>query len=402
MNWTQLSSAIANDVFLANILVAGPIRTEQQERQLTALRRKALFGDAPAELLAHLAIQCFLNEYAWYVTEDEAERLAQLGDDPKSRLRRACYRRLEEANGGTDAIRAVERIQVHDVDYERRLAREVPALTPIAEGLSRDVQEMYEANPYPRWNSLAQPMPVEGPATILVVGCGTGRHALHTALRHPGATVLAVDLSRASLAYGMRKAREAGIGNIDWGQADLLRLTELDRTFDQVESVGTLPCMDDPGEGLAALAALLKPGGRLRLGLYSEAARRPLREAQVFGIGVLPTTEGIRAFRHRIMTAPSGDPLRGAVEFADFYATSSCRDLLLHVREHQHTIPQIAALLDANGLRFEAFDLGRPILERFGAEHDDKTNLSQWAAFEGRHPDTFRGMYQLWATKAAA
>ena len=44
---------------------------------------------------------------------------------------------------------------------------------------------------------------------VLVAGCGTGQHAIETAQRFAGARVLAIDLSRTSLGYAIRKTREA-------------------------------------------------------------------------------------------------------------------------------------------------------------------------------------------------
>jgi SAM-dependent methyltransferase len=345
MSWSKFCQALASDAFNASILVGGPIRNERQERQFTAMRQAVLFQPASIERIAHLAIQCFLNEYAWRVEPHEQAFVSELigRDDPASLLRVACYQRLTHDAPGPIPVRAVVRMQVLDVEAERRFAQAAPAITPIADGLSQAVQAMYEANPYPRWASLARPVQTPEALDILVAGCGTGRHALHTALRHPNARVLAVDLSRASLGYAIRKGREAGITNVEFAQADLLHLPATGRTFDVVESVGTLPCMADPAEGLAALVALTRPGGRLRLGLYSETARRPLRAAQALGGAYPPTPEGIRAFRRRLLDASPGDPLRGPTTFPDFYATSSCRDLLMHVQEHRHTIPQLGS-----------------------------------------------------------
>jgi ubiquinone/menaquinone biosynthesis C-methylase UbiE len=44
--------------------------------------------------------------------------------------------------------------------------------------------------------------------------------------------VLAVDLSLTGLAYAERKTRELGCTNIEYGQADILKLSALGRSFD--------------------------------------------------------------------------------------------------------------------------------------------------------------------------
>ena len=49
--------------------------------------------------------------------------------------------------------------------------------------------------------------------------------------RFAGARVLAIDLSLTSLAYALRKTRELGVGNIDYAQADILKLDTIGRTL---------------------------------------------------------------------------------------------------------------------------------------------------------------------------
>ena len=46
---------------------------------------------------------------------------------------------------------------------------------------------------------------------ILIAGCGTGLHSIDSALRFPRAHILAIDLSRASLAYARRKSCALGL-----------------------------------------------------------------------------------------------------------------------------------------------------------------------------------------------
>src|SRR5207302_1150253 len=109
---------------------------------------------------------------------------------------------------------------------------------------------------------------------VLVAGCGTGQQSIRTAQQFPDARVLAVDLSRTSLAYALRKTRERGVSSIDYAQADLLKLETLDRRFDVIEAGGVLHHLADPFVGWRTLLSLLRPGGVMLLGFYSEIARR--------------------------------------------------------------------------------------------------------------------------------
>src|SRR5581483_6470350 len=115
---------------------------------------------------------------------------------------------------------------------------------------------------------------------ILVAGCGTGRETIEMARWCTGAKILAIDLSLASLGYAQRKTNELGLANIEYAQADLLKLASLGRTFDVVEAISVLQALADPAEGLRALLSVLRPGGFLRIGLPRTAGRDDIRAAR--------------------------------------------------------------------------------------------------------------------------
>ena len=234
---------------------------------------------------------------------------------------------------------------------------------------------------------------------ILVAGCGTGSHPVDTAQRFPQSRVLAIDLSRASLAYARRKTRALGLTNIEYGQADILKLASLDRRFDVIQAVGVLHHLADPAAGWRLLLSLLRPNGLMFVGLYSAMARRSLAAARAFIAerGYRATTDDIRACRQDLILRAGVPPFR------DFSSTNGCRDLLFNVMEHQFTIPQIKAFLDANHLTFLGFEqLPTEVSERFRQQFLDATairDLASWHTFEQMHPLTFANMYFLWVQK---
>ena len=77
-----------------------------------------------------------------------------------------------------------------------------------------------------------------------------------------------------SLAYAKRKTEELGVTNIEYMQADILKLTKLDRQFDIIESAGVLHHMNNPMAGWKVLVDCLRDGGLMKIGLYSELARQ--------------------------------------------------------------------------------------------------------------------------------
>jgi len=224
----------------------------------------------------------------------------------------------------------------------------------------------------------------------------------------PAARVEGIDLSRASLAYGIRRSRELGIGNLFFQQGDILDAGRLTTRFDLIMASGVLHHMKDPRAGLRALLEVLRPRGILRLGLYSTIARAAIAQgrALIARDGFPPTADGIRAFRAAIFRRPEEDPLRKALATSyDFYSLSQCRDLLFHVQEHTFTLPQVDDMAHAFDLAVLRVDTRSPAHRAaYHARFPDDvaaTHLLNWHAHEQAHPATFAGLYSLWFCRAA-
>jgi len=96
---------------------------------------------------------------------------------------------------------------------------------------------------------------------VLEAGCGTGCQTGIVAGRSPGANIVSVDISRASLV--MAQARLGGMGrpNHQFIGGDLFHLPFREETFDHVFVCFVLEHLPDPGTALRALKGLIKPGG---------------------------------------------------------------------------------------------------------------------------------------------
>lgn len=408
-------------------IVADPEIEATLTRWRAAALRRADAASLP--LLCAMSAQCFATEYVYLETDAEKAAISRLEDElaaafnnnesvaPARVALLAAYRPLHRysfaaAIGATEwpaPLAAIVRQQIAEPMEEEQLRGSIPALTAIRDTVSQAVREQYEANPYPRWRGVARPRPAPVPGNsapeILVAGCGTGQHSATTAMRYPGARILAVDLSLASLGFALRRTREMGLANLDYAQADILELGTLERRFDVIESAGVLHHLDDPLAGWRVLADLLKPGGLMLVALYSETARRPIVAAREFiaARGFTAAPQGIRRARHEIMTQMDDSVVRRLRTNRDFYSMSGCRDLLFHVQEHRFTIPRIAEALERLGLEFLGFDaLSRDAAARFRARFPgdpQMRDLANWDAFERDNPDTFAGMYQFWLRK---
>jgi ubiquinone/menaquinone biosynthesis C-methylase UbiE/tetratricopeptide (TPR) repeat protein len=443
---------LATYPLLRALLRSAPVADVVLERLLTSVRRAMLervddkWDEPTLQFHAALAEQCFIGEYVWACSDEEATRGAAVRDaierdaaahrpvPPQHLVAVAAYfglatlRCIQELRTRTWPA-CVHTLLVQQVDApaeEAMLRDRLPVLTPLNDAVSTRVRAQYEDNPYPRWVRLPPPsgpssvhaelraryprasaaaMSTDSKERVLIAGCGTGQETVDLARRLTHAHILGVDLSRASLAYAQRKSREAGVSNVEYAQADLLELPQLDRTFDVVSAVGVLHHLAEPAAGLRALTAVLRPGGFMRLGLYSAAAREDVVAARRFIAeqGFAPTPAGIRTARQALIEA--GAPFESITARRDFHSTSECRDLLFHVQEHRLSLEQIAEMLDGNGLRFLGFLLEPNVLlryrERFPGDAT-ATDLASWAAFERDEPRTFVGMYRFWVQKAGA
>jgi len=441
--------AICDDPMLLCMLQSVPARKTELELVLTSLRATLLTeaGDAQDNsVLAFccaMAKQCFINEYVFAATVDEdaqVDRLkAMLGDAiasgaaiaPMRLAVLAMYLPLH-ALPGADALLArtwlpaldeVLTQQLREPGQELALRSTIARLTPIDDDVSLRVQQQYEENPYPRWVRVAgnvEPVAIDKhlrnkfptaaftplgkteQLEVLVAGCGTGWQSTGVVQAYQGARVLAVDLSLSSLCFAKRMTPASLAERIEYLQGDILKLGAIGRTFDMIDVTGVLHHMADPIEGWRILLDLLRPGGIMHLGFYSELGRRDLIAARAFIAerGYAATPADIRRCRQDLLKTPLGIIAR----FTDFFSTSECRDLLFHVQESRTTIPAIKAFIDGHALKFIGFDLDDTAAQNFRALFSangwSMTDLDKWHAVETQYPNTFSDMYQLWVQKS--
>ena len=281
----------------------------------------------------------------------------------------------------------------------------MPSLTPIDDAISLKVRQQYEENPYPRWQGMAgHALPVTLPAYLrarfpharvqleararsldyLIAGCGTGRQVAQMGLSLTGIRLSAIDLSRASLGYAKRATDEMKL-DVSYAQADILSIGSAGKSFDVIDCTGVLHHMADPWAGWRALLSILRPGGCMRVALYSATAHRDIVAARAWiaerGFG--PTPDDIRRCRQELLALPDGAIEKGPAKTWDFQSLSECRDLLFHVQEHRLELPQIGRFLAENGLELiglEVDDLTQQrYAERFPGDKT-KTDLDNWQA----------------------
>lgn len=107
--------------------------------------------------------------------------------------------------------------------------------------------------------------PLEG-ARVLDVGCGGG--LVSEGLARAGAAVTGLDASPQAIAVARSHAEEGRL-DIAYRQGELSETTEV---FDSVTALEVVEHVPDPGAFVAALAARVRPGGRIALSTVSRTA----------------------------------------------------------------------------------------------------------------------------------
>ena len=383
------------------------------EACLVALRDALICsGDITSPLLPALALQAFAGQYAWPEPEIAPSGLTEAlvrppAEYPEGELWQLLARRARD-----------------ELAIEREYAAALPDFATV-ESLSAEVRRQYEEHPYPRWQAppasrrtdlrqLLENLPgidhaalPPAPLAVLIAGSGTGYEAIDMARMDSSLSVTAVDLSRASLAFAQRKANELGATNIRFLQGDILALDRLGEAFDVATSTGVLHHMASPDAGLSSIVRALRPGGVVRLALYSHRARAPVRAARalIAERGWQSDADGIRAFRAHLLALPDEDPLTVLRHSDDFYSLSGCRDLAFHVHERHYRFPEIVALVAGAGLKLVGFDASPEAMRHFREVHGaraDPLDLSLWDVVEAEHPFLFAGMIHFWCQKRQA
>lgn len=428
---------------LNKLMKSCPIPDLEVEHLFSEIRRNALnrisHGDQfkiSTPFYTALAIQCFLNDFVYFETPEERSLIQSLEEDIIQQIEKgiqpdatkliclASYRRLIEYSwigeiSETVDIEELLRVQVHEPQIEHKIKLDLVRHHSSKNVISDKVRKQYEEYPYPRWIGLGIPQNpksvkktiediglriqdttvLDKPSLeILIAGCGTGQQSIGTATRFPTGHVTSIDLSASSLAYAQRKTTEFNVSNVTYQQCDILNVSKLEKKFDLIECVGVLHHMQHPQNGLLELTKCLNPGGLIKLGLYSEIARKKISQYRQSIVDFEPSDTQLRFHRNNFIN--ENNPYFSEFStWTDFYSLNEFKDLLFNVQEHNFTIKGIQSLLALVDLEFCGFELRilPSILRK--ATKLDIFELKSWANFELKNPKTFRGMYQFWCQK---
>jgi len=415
------------------------------EFYLTKIRKKLLkkflsnsdnlFFKKIYKFLIVFAEQKFFCEFIYHETDEEKDLLKKLKNKIKKKdgicelsiLLISLYKPLNKSNflskklvsyiSKSNEFNEFLKYVLHDPNKDKEVGMSLKSISNFSNKTSRLMKSQYEQNPFPRWRYTLRPMKGNDineltkrfsqtffkEPEILIAGCGTGQQAI-TYSSYKDSKIYAVDLSRESLAYAIRKAKEKNIKNINFYHLDLLDLELLNKKFDIIISTGCLHHMEKPEDGLESLVNVLKPQGLIYLGLYSKRARSEIEWTRKYiqkrKIDV--TEDNMRKFRTKILNSKN-KKLQFIKDLYDFFSLSNFRDLLFNYTEHTYDFIKIKKLLESKKLNFIAFNEMNPNTAKLFKTHfpnvNDKSLLESWDKFEKIYPKTFIGMYKFWIKK---
>lgn len=229
-------------------------------------------------------------------------------------------------------------------------------------------------------DELVRALGIEQGMRVLDLGCGDGTTALPAA--RLGARVLGVDISRNLVEAGNRRAREAGLENLEFRHGDATSLEGVDdASFDLVLSIFGAMFAPRPHDVAKQMVRVARPGGRVVMGNW--IPNDPTLVAQILKISsaysppppegfVSPMTWGVEAnVTERFGGAGiTGDRISFARATYTFEFAGTPRDFVGEFRDYYG--PTMNAF-EAAAKQGRASELERELVELFTSQNRSPT-----------------------------
>lgn len=204
------------------------------------------------------------------------------------------------------------------------------------------------------------------PFRALVAGGGTGDAAIMLGQQCANigcpAEITYLDLSASSMKIAEGRARERGLSNIAFRQGSLLDIASYRwPPFDYIDCCGVLHHLPQPEVGLRALASVLHPDGGIGIMLYGRYGRTGIYDIQAILRGICQPGESqaqqIPTLRALLAQLPGSNRLvrNPVIPHDGAQSDAELVDKYLHSQDRAYTVPEIATLCDAAGMRVASF-----------------------------------------------
>lgn len=217
-------------------------------------------------------------------------------------------------------------------------------------------------------------------ATIIDIGTGTGQLSALLSLRRK--FVMGVDFSQSSLNKAKSLKKKLNLNNLQLEDLDILneeQVLKIGKKFDYVLCLGVLHHTENPYLGFKNALKLLKPGGKIAIGLYNKYGRIPLKIRKFLSKKFFPNNIKIKNFFIKLQLKDISDKekLRGW-----------WNDQYLHPHESTHTVGEVLKWFKKNDIKFLQ---SVPSLKFLDQSNTEIAGL--WNDTDQRHPNLIVRIY---------
>jgi SAM-dependent methyltransferase len=199
---------------------------------------------------------------------------------------------------------------------------------------------------------------------IWIAGCGSNQATL-TALKFPGAEIVATDISAPSLAVCEKNLSQLAVKNVKLKEQSI-NDADYGEEFDYIICTGVIHHNADPAIPLARMAAALKPDGVLELGVYNyyhrilTTAYQKAMRCLFMDDPNIGLDEQLALTRDLMDTFPLENTMCFYLQQQKDESLEFLADTFLQPVEHSYTVESLVALLATAGM-----ELGLPCLYVF-------------------------------------
>ncbi len=321
--------------------------------------------------------------------------------------------------------RSVLRHHILEPLREQKLTRLIPAYSQPVDQTSQKIFKQYSIYPSPRWQNpnylsfktlgdllaceipdIPVPALLDTDVKIMIAGCSTGQDVIEIALAMKFNTIDAVDLSKWSLAYVMRKAQEilpeATHDKIKYYQADFQNFTQKYQAYDLIICNGAIAENTSPVRAFRSLKELMAPHSFIRFTLPSKTAHTSTqhlkKHLQDHNIDVDTTQNGVHTLQQEVWNQNAPQEIISLRSHPAFHNTPECIHHFMSAQKHLFSLQEIIDLLEITGIKLLGIAQPAAAHQYFNAL-PNCTDINGWAEREKQYPDIFADGYTLWAYK---
>jgi ubiquinone/menaquinone biosynthesis C-methylase UbiE len=196
---------------------------------------------------------------------------------------------------------------------------------------------------------------------ILDAGCGSGYQALKLAIANPGAKVVGVDLSPASVEVARARVKMHDCDRAEFHALSIFDLPQLGLEFDYINCDEVIYLFPDPVAALQTLKSVLKPNGIIRTNFHNAYQRANFLRSQTLFKMLGLMDEGAKESEHQAVIEAM-QALKDQVQLKretwcpEYEHPESSSTLIgmnhLLIGDQGFTIPDMFSMLEKSDLEF--------------------------------------------------